>query len=165
MLKKLGILIAFAGMVCLAQAQQSLGDMVSGAGVDWLAGDWQAVNDSGDTVLLEFKPDLDKHIAFVHYKDQRTESRGIIVVDPGTGLPKYYTGDNKGGTGTGAWSVDGKKVILKYKHTGADGTTTRMGISFAKLDGESMEVKILDLSERDELGDDARWTGKFKRKK
>jgi len=165
MLKKLGILMALAGMMCIAQAQQSLGDMVSGAGVDWLAGDWQAINDSGDTVFLGFKADLDNHIAFVHYKDQRSESKGIVMVDPGTGLPKYYAGNNQGGSGTGVWSVDGKKVILKYKHTAADGKTSRIGITFAKLDGESMEVKILALNDKDELGDDARWTGKFKRKK
>jgi len=165
MLKKSAILIALASMLCLAQAQQSLGDMASGAGLDWMAGEWQSANDSGNTVLLEFKPDLDKHIVLVHHKDQRSESKGIVLVDPTTGQPKYYNGNNLGGTGTGVWSAERKKAILKYKHTDAEGKTAKMGLTFAKLDDDSMEVKIFALGDDDQLGDEARVTTTFKRKK
>jgi hypothetical protein len=40
-----------------------------------------------------------------------------------------------------------------------------MGITFAKVDANTMEVQIFELSDGDKLGRDARFTTKFKRKK
>ena len=165
MFRKLVLTLALLGCVTAVQAQKSLGDLASEAGVDWLAGQWQGVNDSGDSLSLSFTPDLDKNISLVHFKDQNTESKGIVVVDPSTSEPKYFCGNNQGGYGTGVWSVEDKKAVLKYKHTAADGKVTRMGFTFAKVDAETMELKILELSDKDELGTEARWTAKFKRKK
>jgi hypothetical protein len=165
MLKKIGMLALLCGMMSVAQAQDSLGDLVNQAGVDWLMGDWQTTSDRGDTVQLSFKGDLDNHVAFITHKDQRTESKGIVIVEPGSTQPKYYAGDKLGGSGTGVWSVEDGKAILKYKHTAADGKVSKMGITFAKVDADTMEVNIYSLSDSDELGTDARVTTKFKRTK
>ena len=165
MLRKIGLVLALLGWVTVAQAQKSLGDLAADAGLDWLAGQWQAVSDRGDALSISFTPDLDKNIALVHYKDQNTESKGIVVVDPSTSEPRYYCGNNQGGYGTGVWSLEDKKAVLKYKHTAADGKVTRMGFTFAKVDAETMELKILELSDQDTLGTEPRWTAKFKRKK
>lgn len=165
MLKKVELVLALIGLVTVARAQQSLGDLASGAGVEWLAGEWQAETDDGNTVFLSFTPDLDKHICIVHQKDQRSESKGIVFVDPATSEAKFCTANNRGGSGSGVWSAKDGKAILKYKHTSAEGTTARMGLSFTKVNAGTMEVKIFELSENNELGNEARTTLKFNRKK
>lgn len=165
MLKKTVGLLALVGATFVAQAQSSLGELASQAKVDWLMGDWQATTDNGGTMAVSFKGDLDNHIALVTQKDQRSESKGIIIVDPAGGEPKFYCGNNLGGTGSGVWSAEDGKAVLKYKHTDADGRTMKMGITFTKVDANTMEVRIFDLSDKDELGTDARTTVQFKRKK
>jgi hypothetical protein len=165
MLKKTAIVLALFGAAIIVQAQSSLGELATQAKVDWLMGDWQAVSDSGDTTSVSFKADLDKHIAFVSHKDARGESKGIIIVDPVSGEPKFYSGNSLGGSGTGVWTAEDGKAILKYKQVAADGRTTSMGITFSKVDANSMEVKIYDLNDKGELGSDPRSTVQFKRKK
>jgi hypothetical protein len=165
MLKKLGLALALMALVTVARAQQNLGEMVSSAGLEWLAGDWQAETDSGNTLAVSFKMDLDKHLCFVHQKDQRSESKGMVYLDPATSEVKFCSVNNLGGLGTGVWSVEDAKAVLKYKHTGADGRTGRIGLTFAKVNADSMEVKIFELSENNELGTEARTTVKFNRKK
>ena len=41
----------------------------------------------------------------------------------------------------------------------------KKGMTFTKLDDSTIEVRIFELSDKDELGSDARWTATFKRKK
>ncbi len=164
MLKKMVLLVSMAGLLCAAQAQQSLGDMASQAGVEWLAGDWQSADDGG-SVSISFKPDLNNYVVFVTYKDQRADSKGMIFVDPASSQAKYCSANDQGGAGTGTWSAEKGKAILKYKHTEANGQVARMGITFSKTDSSTMEVKILDLNEKDQLGDEEKMTAKFKRKK
>lgn len=166
MLKKIVCLLALVGFVSVAQAQSAkLGDLAAEAGVDWLVGDWQAVTDSGDTIFISFKADLDNRVGSVHFKDRRSESKGIVVLDPVSGEVKYYTGNNRGDVGTGVWSAEDKKAILKYKHTSADGNTSRMGLVFSKVNADTMQVKLYELSGQDELGDESRGDLEFKRKK
>jgi hypothetical protein len=57
------------------------------------------------------------------------------------------------------------KAILKQKHAGIDGKITRMAITFAKVNADSMEVKIFDLNDQNEMGSEARITTTFQRKK
>jgi hypothetical protein len=165
MLKKIGIVLALMGLVIVARAQQSLGDMVSSAGLEWLAGDWQAETDNGSTIALSFKMDLDKHLCFVHQKGERSEAKGMVYVDPTSSEIKFCSVNNLGGAGTGVWSAEEGKAVLKYKHAGTDGRTMRLGMTFAKVNADSMEVKIFELSDNNELGNEARTTIKFNRKK
>lgn len=165
MLKKIVCLLAFAGVITAAQAQSKLGDLVAEAGVDWLVGDWQAETDSGDTVFISLKADLDNRVGFIHFKDRRSESKGIVVLDPISGEAKYYSGNNRGDAGTGVWTAEDNKAILKYKHTSADGNTTRMGLVFSKVNANTMRVALHELSEKDVLGEGSRGDLEFKRKK
>jgi hypothetical protein len=164
MIKRLSLLLVAAALTLTTQAQRSLGDLASAEGVDWLAGSWTAPTDSGDTIQLSFTPDLDQHIALVHYKDGRSESKGIIYVDPASGMPKYCTANSQGGVGTGDWDVEGDKVVLKYKHTTASLETMRMGMKFEKVDAKTMKVSIHELTAGNQLSDTPRWSTNFKRK-
>ena len=165
MLKKIGMLMTWLAMTFMVQAQQNLGELVAEAGVDWMIGQWQFTTDNGDDLILEFGADLDKHMGTVRYKDQRTESKGIVLLDPSSKEVKYYSVNNRGAFGTGTWTVEDNKAVLKFKQTDADGATMRMGLAFAKVDANTMEVQIFELGDSDKLGDEARFTAKFKRKK
>ncbi|MCL5098006.1 MAG: hypothetical protein M1608_10860 [Candidatus Omnitrophica bacterium] len=164
MLKKMGVVVALFGMLTMVPAQPNLVDLANEAGVGWLTGEWQTVNNEGQTVLLAFKPDLDNHIVQVHYKDARSESKGMVVLDPDTRNVKFWSANNLGGVGTGAWSAEDRRAILKYKHTDADGRLFRIGLTFTRLDANQMEVKLYDLSEYGELSSEPRWTATFTRK-
>jgi hypothetical protein len=164
MLRKIGLLLAMCGLLTTAHAQKSLAEAATEAGVDWLLGQWQADN-NGDVLALSFKAELDKHVVIVNYKDRRSETTGIILLEPGTMEPKYYAGDNLGGVGTGEWSAEDNKAILKNKHTNIDGKITKIGFTFTKVNADSMEVKIFALNDQNELGSEARSTITFQRKK
>jgi hypothetical protein len=165
MLRKIATILALFGLLTAARAEKSLGELASEAGVEWLLGQWQLEGDDADGPTLVFKGELDNHVVAVTYKDQRSETKGMIFLPPGTIEPKYYSGDDKGGVGIGAWSVEDNKAVLKNKHTDSEGRTIKMAITFEKLDDKSMEVKIFDLDDQNKLGSDARMTAKFVRKK
>jgi hypothetical protein len=165
MLRKIAVLLAMFGLLTTAYAEKSLGELAAEGGVDWLVGQWQLDSDSGDGSTLSFKAELDNHVVTVIYKDQRSETKGMIFLPPGTMEPKYYSGDDKGGVGIGVWSAEDNKAILKNKHTDSEGKVIKMAITFAKLDANSMEIKIFDLDDQNQMGSDARVTAKFVRKK
>ncbi len=165
MLKTVALLLVIFGLTAPVQAQNTLAELASSAGVEWLLGDWQYVGDNGETVELSFKAELDNHICIVTYKDPRSQGKGIILLESGSMEPKYYAGDNRGGVTTGTWTAEDKKAILKSKNIDKDGQTRKMGIKFAKVDASSMELSIHDLNDQNELGDEARVTVKLQRKK
>lgn len=165
MLRKIALILAVFGLLTTARADKSLGELATEAGVDWLMGQWQMENDDADAPTLSFKGELDNHVVVVSYKDQNMETKGMIFLPPGTMEPKYHAGDNKGGVGTGVWSAEESKAILKHTHTDADGKVSKMAFTFAKLDSKSMELRIYELDSQNQLGSDARTTVKFVRKK
>jgi hypothetical protein len=164
MLKQIGLLLAISGLLTTAHAQKSLAEVATEAGVDWLLGQWQS-DSNGDVLALSFKAELDKHVIIVNYKDRRSETMGMILLEPGTMEPKYYAGDNLGGAGTGEWSAEDNKAILKHKHTDIDGKITKLGFTFTKVNADSMEVKIFALNDQNEMGSEARSNTTFQRKK
>jgi hypothetical protein len=165
MLHRIGTAVVLLGMLSVSYAQNILGQMVKEVGVDWIIGQWETTTKGGDTVTVTFKADLNDHIGTIHYKDPRLESKGIVVVDPESGIAKYYLGDNQGGVGAGVWSAEDQKAILKIKLTAADGKSTRMGMIFRKVDADTIEVKHYELSDTEELGHQIRATLTLKRKK
>lgn len=164
MLKRL-ILVSLltTGVAFVAHAQRSLGSLVAEAGVEWLLGSWTAEAD-GNQLQLTFSAELDRHLGLVHYRDGRTETKGMIYLPAGSTEPRYVSVDNRGGNGSGSWSVEDGQPVLKYKQTNAESRTSSMGFKFRKVDSTTMEVGLYEIEAGEQLAASPRWTIEFKKK-
>lgn len=137
------LLIAAAMLVaCAAQAatQQSLGDLVSENGYDWLIGKWAATTNEGEQIEFEYKWGLDKHIVLADLKMGDFKYHGIIMLVPAREEVIQVGADNKGGIWKGAWSGEDGKAVHRTEHTRPDGETRKADIVHAKADADTMKV-------------------------
>ena len=148
-----------------ARAQGTLGNLVSEGGFDWMIGKWEATNDEGDKVELEYKWELNKNLITIQLKWPNFEYRGMIFYMPAKERVVQAGVDNGGGNGMGTWEPVGEKALLKYEHTGLYGEVSRMGVGHSKVDAKTMKVEIYEMSSDGELGAEPGLTMEFKRQK
>lgn len=156
------ILVILAGG---ARAQMKLGDLVSENGFDWMLGKWEATNDEGDKVELEYKWELNKNLMTIRLKWPNFEYRGMIFYMPAKERVVQAGVDNGGGNGMGTWEPVGEKAVLKYEHTGLYGEVSRMGFGHSKVDGKTMKVEIYEMSSDGGLAEEPGMSMEFKRQK
>ena len=148
-----------------ARAQGSLGYLVSEGGFDWMIGKWEATNDEGDKVELEYKWELNKNLMTMRLKWPNFEYHGMIFYVPAKEEVVQIGVDNAGGNGKGKWEAVGDKAILKYEHTALYGEISRMGVGHSKVDAKTMKVEIYEMSSDGELAEEPGLTTEFKRQK
>lgn len=163
-IKTLAFIALIAQLTCVSLAQRTLSGLAAEVGVEWIIGSWVGTSDSGGTIELSFKPDLKDRIAIVTYNDGRSESRGMIYMDPNSEEPKYLSVNTQGAVGTGTWTAEDNKPILKYRQVNSDGQTSKMALVFKKIDAKTMEVALHDLESGDQVSDSSRGSIQFKRK-
>ena len=163
------VLLAVAAILVIsatgAMAQGSLGYLVSEGGFDWLLGKWEATNDEGDEVELEYKWELNKNLMTIQLKWPNFEYRGMIFYAAAKEEVVQIGVDNGGGNGKGKWEAVGEKAILKYEHTALYGEISRMGVGHSKVDAKTMKVEIYEMYADGELGAEPGLTMEFKRQK
>jgi hypothetical protein len=146
-----------------AMAQGNLGYLVSDAGFDWVIGKWEATNDEGDKVELEYKWELNKNMISMQLKWPNFEYRGIIFYMPAKEEVVQIGVDNGGGNGKGRWEPVGNKAVLKYEHAGLYGETTRMGLAHSKVDAKTIKVEVYELDSDGNLAEEPGFTMEYKR--
>ncbi|UCG58078.1 MAG: hypothetical protein JSU70_00960 [Phycisphaerales bacterium] len=144
-------------------AQESLGDLVSRSGFDWMIGKWVAETDDGQRLLTTYKWELDKHIITVQFKMGDYEFRGMIMYLATEQKVVQIGADNRGGTSKAEWNAEGDKAVSITTGTGAYGEVQKFGISHAKADANTMTVEVYPVESTGELADEPWATLKYKR--
>ncbi|OHB81590.1 MAG: hypothetical protein A2W31_09780 [Planctomycetes bacterium RBG_16_64_10] len=135
------------------------------AGASWLIGTWETTGETADLTSIAYSWAIDKHVVLVDYLSRRGRSKGLIAYRAHDDKIVQVGADDQGGTGLGTWSdTDGHPTLI-YEHTTAAGESRRIGIVFEKVDQNTAQVKLYDVSGSHELGNDPVHVAKFTRKK
>jgi hypothetical protein len=119
---------------------QTLGDIVSQGGYEWLIGKWTATKD-GRTYQLEHTPILDKHAALVRVEIGDFRYCGIITYAPGRQEISQIGADNMGRVWKATWEQGDEGAVHKADVTKPDGTTQKIQIVYIKGDNDTLKTK------------------------
>jgi hypothetical protein len=134
---------------------ETLGDMVSQGGYEWIIGKWTATKD-GRTYELEHIPILDKHAALVNVKIGDFKYCGIVTYAPTRQEISQVGADNMGRVWKATWEQGDEGAVHKAEVTKPDGTVQKMQIVYIKGDNDTLKTKEYSieggsLTLRDEL--------------
>ena len=101
-------------------AQQTLGDLVSEGGYDWLIGKWLATTDEGGELRLEHKWALDRNTMLVDFQMGGFRLQGMIVFVPSREEVIQIGADNQGGTWKGTWRDEYGDAVHRMEQTRPD---------------------------------------------
>jgi hypothetical protein len=119
---------------------QTLGDLISQGGYEWLIGKWVAAKDDR-TYQIEHTPILDKHAALVNVKIGDFQYRGIVMYAPVNQEISQVGADNMGRIWKGTWEQGDEGAVYKVDLTKADGTTQKIQIVYVKGDNDTLKTK------------------------
>ena len=136
-----------------ALSQQSLGDLVTEGGFDWIIGKWAATTDEGQSIQLTYQWQLEKHAIAGHLKMGPYETRNIIYYKPSEDKVVQVGVDNRGGSSTAVWEPSGDKAVCKTEGISADGEVNKMGVIYSKVDAKTMEVDVREIDSSGQLSD------------
>ncbi|MHC4520268.1 MAG: hypothetical protein ACYTAS_16885, partial [Planctomycetota bacterium] len=123
-------------------AQESLGDLVSQGGYDWLIGKWVATTDEGGKLLFEQKWGLDKNSMLVDFQMGNFKMHGMIILVPSREEIIQISADNQGGTWRGTWRDEYGDAVHRMEQTKADGETQKAEIVHTRVDADTMKAAI-----------------------
>ena len=147
-----------------AAAQQSLRELVTDFGYDWLAGRWTAKTDNGTTILLVYKWELNGHLLTVDLKMGQYASRGMIFNVPSEEKATQVSVDNRGGRSKAIWEAreDGT-LVSKSEHVDVEGNVRKSVAVYTNVDAKTIKISLYGLDENGELNDEPWFTMDFKR--
>ena len=167
-------LVIFAGQAATQETVQeketvkqkeSLGHLVSEAGLDWMVDRWVAQTEEGQKYEMVYKWELNKHAITVQLKRGDYEHHSMIFYLASEDKIVEIGADNKGGTTKGAWEIEGDKAIHKMEHTPADGKTGKIGIIYSKTEENLMRAEAYMLNDAGELGEETWGVLEYRRQK
>ncbi len=152
-------LVVFAGQAATqetetVQEKESLGDLVSEAGLDWMIDRWAADSEKGQKYEIIYKWELNKHAITVQLKRGDYEHHSMIFYKAFEDKIVEIGADNIGGTTKGAWELEGDKAIHKMEHTPADGKTGKMVVIYSKTDIGMMRAEAYIPNDAGELDEE-----------
>lgn len=157
----LGLVIWASG----AAAQQSLGDLVAEAGLDWMIGKWVATTDDGNEIQAVYQWQLNKHMVSTQFKMGQWEGQGMIYYSPSEDNVVQVGVDNMGGSNKGIWYPDGDAAVARLDYTQRSGESGKMAIIHSKVDAKTMKVIMYAVDESGQLADEPWGTLEYKRQK
>ena len=154
-------LIAFMGSVAIGQNLKSLANQ---EGVAWLEGRWKTTTDDGQDITLNYQWAVEGNAIIVNVKIGDTTSHGMIYFSQDEQQVKQISVDSKGRVTNSTWDSEYGKLILKISRVDDYGQTQKMGVTFDKVDANTMTVKLYGL-EQGQLSYDPWAEMEFKREK
>lgn len=119
---------------------QTLGDVISQGGYDWLIGKWLATKEDR-TYQLEHTPILDKHAALVNVKVGEFQYCGMIIYAPASQEIAQIGTDNMGRIWKGMWEQGDEGAVYRVDVTKPDGATQKIQIVYIKGDNDTLKTK------------------------
>ena len=138
----LTVMALLALFVVPAAAQQSLGDLVSQGGYDWLIGKWLATTDEGGQLRFEHKWALDRNTMLVDFQMGGFRLQGMIVFIPSREEVIQISADNQGGTWKGTWRDEYGDAVHRTEQTRPDGQTWKAEIVYTRVDADTMKTTM-----------------------
>ncbi len=155
----------FIGLASPANGSQPLGDLISEGGFDWMAGTWVTTSSRGVTVEVTYKWAIENHVISVEYKASNDFTyRGLIFYRASEGKIVHIGADNQGGVWEGNWETDGRRAIMNFANTKADGQSQKGAAASSRIDADTMKVETY-LVQYGELSNEPAVTETYKRKK
>ena len=148
-----------------AVAQQSLRDLTTEFGYDWLAGRWTTTTNEGVEIQLIYKWELNGHLMTVDLKMGEYASRGMIFNVPDQEKVTQVSVDSRGGRSKATW--DGREdgsLISKSERVNAEGEVQKSAAVYSKVDARTIKIALYGRNEDGELNDEPWFTTEFKRK-
>lgn len=143
---------------------QTLGDMVTAGGYEWLIGKWSG-SENNQTYELEYKPILNKHAASVDMKIADFKYFGMITYAASRQEIVEFGADTLGRTWKLVWAQEGSDLVNKSELTKPDGTTQKLQHVFTKIDNDSFKAKLYAVGADGSRGSEPREQVTFKRQK
>ena len=147
-----------------ALSQQSLGDLVTEGGYDWIIGKWTATTDDGQAIELTYQWQLEKHAIAGYFKMGIYESRNLIYYVASQDKVVQVGVDNQGGSSKAVWEPSGEKAVCKSEDVRADGQVNKMGLVYSNVDAKTMKVEVFEIEGGGELSGYPWATVEMKRK-
>ena len=138
------MLVAVGGT---AVGQESLKDIVEQQGFAWMAGNWKAVTDDGQEILLSYQWAVKGHAIVSTFKMGDSSSQGMIYYDAETEQVRQFSVDSRGRANKATWDVQEGKAIARTKMTDEYGQTTDVAIAYSKNDAGAMKVQVYGLED------------------
>lgn len=122
------------------------------AQLDWLAGDWEAASEKGETARVSFTWSESQNFLLSSF----TTTFKNLAIGGGTQwigwdpLGKHirsWTFETTGGFGEGKWSKDGDKWVIKATGVRADGKKLTATNILTRLDADTMSWQATDRTE------------------
>ena len=144
-------------------AQESLGDLVSQGGYDWLIGNWVATTDEGGRLHFVQRWGLDRNTMLVDFQMGTFKMHGMIIFVPSREEIIQISADNQGGTWRGTWRDEYGDAVHCMEQTKADGETQKAEIVHTRVDADTMKVAIYEVDSDGYRAADAWGTMTYKR--
>ena len=138
------MLLATGGV---AFGQESLKAVVEQQGFAWMAGNWKAVTDDGQEILLSYQWAVKGHAIVSTFKMGESSSQGMIYYDAETEQVRQFSVDSRGRANKATWDVQEGKAIARTKMTDEYGQTTDVAIAYSKNDAGAMKVQVYGLED------------------
>ena len=148
-----------------AVAQESLRELTTSYGYDWLAGRWVAKTNEGVEIQLIYKWELNGHLMTVELKMGEYVLRGMIFYVADQEKVTQVSVNNRGGRAKTIW--DGREdgsLIAMSERVNAEGQVQKSAAVYSNLDAKTIKVAIYGLNEDGRLNDEPWFTTEFKRK-
>ena len=143
---------------------QSLGDLVSEGGYEWLMGKWKGVGD-GQEIEVEYKAVLGRNAAVVTARMGAFKYHGLITYKPYGQEIAQIGADNMGGVWTGSWDQGYDGAVNRLEGTNSDGSVQRMEHVYVKTNNDEFKVKEYAVEAGGYRAFEPRGTMTFKRQK
>jgi len=119
---------------------ETLGDLISQGGYEWLVGKWTATKEDR-TYQVEHIPILNKHAAIVNVKIGDFQFQGMITYSPTSREISQVGADTQGRIWKGTWEQGDEGAVLKTDVTKNDGTTQKLKLVYIKGDSDTLKTK------------------------
>ncbi|RPJ84753.1 MAG: hypothetical protein EHM13_03230 [Acidobacteria bacterium] len=120
---------------------QTLGDIVSEGGYEWLIGKWVG-SENNRTYELEYRPILSKHAGSVDMKIGDFKYLGIITYAPSRQEVVEFGADTLGRMWKMVWGQEGSDIVNKTELTRPDGEPQKFQHVFTKIDNDTFKGKL-----------------------
>jgi hypothetical protein len=119
---------------------QTLGDLISQGGYEWLIGKWVATKEDR-TYQVEHMPILDKQAAIVNVKIGDFQYQGMITYSPASREISQFGADTRGRIWKGTWEQGDEGAVYNADITTDDGTTQKIRLVYIKGDNDTLKTK------------------------
>lgn len=119
---------------------QTLGDLVTQGGYEWMAGKWLAT-DGDQKYELEHKWALDKHVVLMDLKMGDFAYHGMVMFNPAWQEIFQVGADNMGGIWRGTWDQSYEGVTNRVEYTQPYATVRRMEHVYVQDSDDAFKVK------------------------